>query len=90
MGDQLMVDSLARARENNMTAKFERVAESIRGQIRAGDLRPGDRLPTTQELIGQYGVSYGTLRSALLVLKSEGLIQGEPGVGVYVAERPGG
>lgn len=36
-------------------------------------------LPTTQELIESYGVSYGSIRTALLILKAEGLIEGRQG-----------
>lgn len=67
-----------------MTSKYERVAAAIRDQIRAGVLKPGDQLPTTQQLIDEHEVSYGSIRTALLILKAEGLIEGRPGEGVYV------
>lgn len=67
-----------------MPAEYERVAEAIRAQIRTGTLKPGDPLPTTQQLIDEYRVSYGTLRTALVILVSEGLIEGRPGKGRYV------
>lgn len=66
------------------TPKYERVAATIRAQIKSGELKPGDQLPTTQNLIEQYGVSYGSVRTALLILKAEGLIEGRQGEGVYV------
>lgn len=69
--------------------KFKQVAEDIRSQIRTGALKPGDRLPSTSQLIAHYRkvhgrMSYGTLRDALRELKDEGLIEGRPGDGVYV------
>lgn len=67
-----------------MPAKYERVAEAIREQIRSGQLKPGDQLPSTTQLQEQYGVSYGSIRSAMLVLKAERLVEGRPGEGVYV------
>jgi GntR family transcriptional regulator len=69
------------------TPKYERVASAIRNQILAGRLKPGDQLPTTQGLIETYGVSYGSVRTALLILKAEGLIEGRQGEGVYVREQ---
>ncbi|WP_326551465.1 winged helix-turn-helix domain-containing protein [Micromonospora sp. NBC_01813] len=67
--------------------KYERVASAIRDQIQSGELRPGDQLPTTQGLIDYYGVSYGSVRTALLILKAEGLIEGRQGEGVFVREQ---
>jgi len=68
------------------TPKYERVATALRDQIRTGKLRPGDQLPTTQGLIDTYAVSYGSVRTALLILKAEGLIEGRQGEGVFVRE----
>jgi DNA-binding GntR family transcriptional regulator len=68
------------------TPKYERVASAIRDQIRTGALKPGDQLPTTQGLIEMYGVSYGSVRTALLILKAEGLIEGRQGEGVFVRD----
>ncbi len=64
--------------------KYARVAQAIRDQISTGALQPGDRLPTTEQLIELYDVGYGTLRTALLLLEAEGLIEGRPGDGRYV------
>jgi len=64
--------------------KYEQVADDIRSQIRAGTLKPGDKLPSTTELIKHYGVSYGSIRGAMLVLKAENLVEGRQGDGVYV------
>jgi len=69
-----------------MPAKYMRVADAIRDQIRSGDLKPGDKLPSTHQLIEQHGVSYSSIRSAMLVLKAEGLVEGRQGEGVYVVD----
>jgi GntR family transcriptional regulator len=66
------------------TPKYEMVARSIREKIMSGELKPGDKLPSTSQLIEQYRVSYGSLRAAMLILKTEHLIEGRPGEGVYV------
>lgn len=66
------------------TYKFERIAEDLREQIRSGQLPKGSALPSTKNLIDQYGVAYGTIRDAIRQLKAEGLIEGRPGDGVYV------
>lgn len=66
--------------------RWERLAEHIRRQIRNGVLRPGELIPSYRELGEIHQVSYGTVRQALAVLRVEGWIEGEPGVGVRVRE----
>lgn len=73
-----------------MTAKYEQVAHAIREQIRTGKLAVGDKLPSTAKLKTEYGVSYGSIRGAMLVLKTEGLVEGRQGEGVYVKAVPAG
>ena len=41
---------------------YEQIVLHIREAIAAGDLRPGDRLPTESELAHQFGVSRPTVR----------------------------
>ena len=62
------------------------IAAQIRGEIRSGSLRVGDRLPTERELIEQLGVSRATVREALMLLEADGFIQVRSGRhgGAYV------
>lgn len=63
--------------------KSVRTYESIVGQIEEaifkGDLRPGQRLPSERELVVQFGVSRASVREALRVLESAGLVRSRPG-----------
>lgn len=68
--------------------KYERVAAAIRQKIRAGELQPGAQLPRGEDLQAEYGVGYGTLRTALIILVSEGWIEGRQGEGRFVTEKP--
>ncbi len=52
----------------------EMIADQIRGLVRSGDLRPGDRLPAERDLCQQFGVSRVTVRDALRLLEGAGLI----------------
>lgn len=59
----------------------------LREKILSGAFVAGDRLPTENELIQQYGVSRITVRQALTALAEEGLIERQQGRGTFVAER---
>jgi GntR family transcriptional repressor for pyruvate dehydrogenase complex len=52
--------------------------------IRSGALKPGDRLPTEQEMTAQFGVSRTVVREAVAALTAEGLVIKRHGVGVFV------
>ena len=52
----------------------ELVAGEIRASIVTGELAPGDDLPVERDLITRFGVSRPTLREALRILESEGLL----------------
>ncbi|MFM8871031.1 MAG: FadR/GntR family transcriptional regulator, partial [Actinomycetota bacterium] len=70
----------------------EAVADTLRRQIVLGRFKVGDRLPTEEELTGHFDVARTTLREALRVLESQGLIEirrGRNG-GPVVTEPPSG
>ncbi|TFD09413.1 FadR/GntR family transcriptional regulator [Cryobacterium sp. TMT1-66-1] len=58
---------------------YERVVEQIESAISTRDLRPGDRLPSERELMLTFEVSRSTIREALRVLESTGLVRSRPG-----------
>ena len=45
--------------------KYYDLMEDLRAKILSGDIRPGDRLPSENELTKEYGVSRQTVRKAL-------------------------
>ncbi|MBO4165417.1 MULTISPECIES: winged helix-turn-helix domain-containing protein [Micromonospora] len=67
--------------------KWQQLADQIRGQIESGELAPGDQLPSTMQLKTEHGVSTTVVRQAILVLQTQGWVQGVHGLGVFVAER---
>ncbi|MER7551992.1 MULTISPECIES: GntR family transcriptional regulator [Streptomyces] len=67
-----------------MAVAYEQIADDLRRSIRAGELRPGDRLASESKLAEQYRKSVPTVRQALRVLQSEGLIEKQHGRGNFV------
>lgn len=65
---------------------YYQVAEVLREKILSGEWRPGDQIPTEDELCQLFQVSRTTVRYALSTLVSEGLIFRKQGQGTYVAE----
>lgn len=66
---------------------YLQLAAIIRGQVRRGELAPGERLPSVLRLSEQHGMSQVTVKKAIRVLKDEGLVQGVAGYGTFIAER---
>ncbi len=62
------------------------IAEGLIAQFEQGDLTPGDRLPPERELSETLGVNRMTLRQALRVLETQGLLIRQQGSGTYIAE----
>ena len=65
---------------------YSQIADNLLDQIEAGKLTPGDRLPPERDLSQQLGVNRLTLRRALRVLESQGLLVRRQGAGTYIAE----
>jgi GntR family transcriptional regulator, transcriptional repressor for pyruvate dehydrogenase complex len=62
------------------------IANRLRGQIATGQLKAGEQLPGHRELAAMFSVSVGSVREAISMLVSEGLIATRAGSGTFVAE----
>ena len=60
------------------------IATELRRLISSGQLKPGDQLPTEATLCRQFGVSRTTLREAIQMLRTSGLLDVTPGRGSFV------
>lgn len=67
--------------------RYVEAYSKIESMIKQGEFQPGDKLPGENELCVQLGVSRGTLRQALLLLREDGMIYNHQGKGNYVTTR---
>lgn len=67
---------------------YKQIADSLRQSIESGELVAGAKLPSEAQLVAEFGVSQGTVRQALSLLRGQGLVVAEHGRGVFVRSRP--
>jgi GntR family histidine utilization transcriptional repressor len=65
--------------------RYQQLKEQIIAQISSGKLRPRDRVPSENDLVGSAGVSRMTANRALRELTVEGYVERIAGVGTFVA-----
>lgn len=61
------------------------IADRLRQRILHGRLQPGERLPGHRDLAASFSVSMGSVREAISMLISEGLVETRAGSGTFVA-----
>lgn len=64
---------------------YQQLVDKLAMQIRRGELRPGDRVPSERELAETLNVSRTTARLAIEELVIKGLVYREQGRGTFVA-----
>jgi len=65
---------------------YYQLKECIKEKIRSGEFKPGDRIPTEQELCEMFGISRTPVRQALTELVYEGILYRKPGRGTFVSD----
>ncbi|MEM4540581.1 MAG: FadR/GntR family transcriptional regulator [Archaeoglobaceae archaeon] len=69
----------------NKKPAYIQVLETLSVEILSGKLKPGDKLPSERELAKSLNVSRSTVREALKMLASKGLVRIVHGEGTFVA-----
>ena len=65
---------------------YLQVADVLRSEIKAGQLGPGERLPSVRDLATRFDVAAVTVQSALRVLRDEALVVARSTRGYYVRD----
>lgn len=77
-------------RVNKPKTAVEIIIESIKTLLITKQVRPGDRLPTENELAESLQISRGSVREAMKILSSFGIVTIRRGDGTYVSENMSG
>ena len=62
------------------------IVDRIKSQLIAGELKPGDKIPTEMEFVDALGVSRNVVREAIKVLEASGLVEIRRADGTYIVE----
>lgn len=71
--------------KNDTTPYYLQLLSILRRLIRSNILRPGDMIPSENELCEHFGISRSTVRQALNTLSDEGLIIRRRGKGTFIS-----
>jgi GntR family transcriptional regulator len=70
------------------TPLYAQIASRLRIAVAAGELRPGDALPSVRRLAAQLRVNPATVVQAYRDLEEEGFVEMRQGAGTFVRELP--
>ena len=70
------------------TPLYAQIASRLRLAVAAGELRPGDALPSVRRLAAQLRVNPATVVQAYRDLEAEGFLEMRQGTGTFVRELP--
>ena len=70
----------------NSEPLYKQIVEWVLFNIRNQSIAPGDKIPTELELAGKFGVSRGTVRTALNILCQTRVLEPVQGSGYYVSD----
>lgn len=73
--------------KNSFAPIYYQLQELLVGKIESGELKPGDKLPSENELAKQYSISRNTAQKAIRALVNWGLAQRIQGKGTYVCNK---
>ena len=87
MTTQLSTKELDPIQNGAASALYERIKSAVRQKVHTGEWKPGDRIPSENDLVKIMGASRMTVNRALRELSEQGELVRRGGVGTFVAER---
>ena len=71
-------------RQKSFTPLYDQITTQIRDQILAGELKPGEKLPSYSQARAIYGIHTNTMEKVFVRLEQDGLVERRRGAGVFV------
>ena len=66
---------------------YRQIADDLRSKIESGEIAHGAQLPTEAELKDAYSASRNTVRDAIKLLTTRGMVEPRAGQGIFVVEK---
>lgn len=66
----------------------DQIAAYLRERILDGEISPDGQLPSSRELLAQFGAAAQTIKNAMTTLQKEGLVYTRRGAGVFARKHP--
>jgi GntR family transcriptional regulator len=67
---------------------YIQIMDQVKHMIAAGQLNPGDQLPTVRQLAADLRVNFNTVARSYKLLDEDGIISTQHGRGTYILELP--
>lgn len=67
---------------------YTQLVEQVKQLVAAGNLKPGDQLPTVRQLAADLRVNFNTVARAYRMLHDEGVLSTQQGRGTFIVEQP--
>ena len=66
----------------------DQIAAYLRERILDGEIGPDEQLPSSRELLAEFGAAAQTIKNAMTTLQKEGLVYTRRGAGVFARKHP--
>jgi GntR family transcriptional regulator len=74
--------------DDGAAPRYRQIADLMRQRITRGQWVKGEKLPSLEVLVEQFGVARVTVRQAMELLARDGLVSAQRGRGTFVTDRP--